>query len=186
MTQINITDQTVTESAGLAINMQTVTAQSNVICGATLPVPGSTPYRVAIFLQGATAVSGHCLAAGFANGSAESSAMVLMLLKDDGNFWVYTFATGHTPTTALVANTVTAPPRDMWFGLRNDGTNIHYEISGDGVNFMTVYTETVSGGALAGSYNHVVWGHIPFSAGAQMVTLRCYDVAGLTRTFPPA
>lgn len=180
MTQVNNTNQTFHESAGKAINVQTVTAESNVICGARLAAPGSTPYRVAIFLQSATAVSGHCFVAGFSDGTKYA----VMLLKEDGNFWVYGFSNSSSPASALLANTVQSPPREMWFGLRNDGTNIFYEISADGVNFQTVYTETISGGYLAGSYTDITWGHIPFSSGPQAVTLRCYDVAGLTRSFP--
>jgi hypothetical protein len=74
-------------------------------------------------------------------------------------------------------------PEDIWFGVRDDGINVHYEISRDSVNYITLYTEVKSTGFLS-SYTNIFWGQAVGSASGSQITLRCYDVNGLTRSFP--
>ena len=70
-----------------------------------------------------------------------------------------------------------------WFGIRNDGTNIHYEMSPDGVNFISLAQESL-GSAYLANYTNTIWGFQTNNINPMTLTLRCYDPNGLTRTFP--
>ena len=71
---------------------------------------------------------------------------------------------------------------NMWFGLYDDGTNVHWQISRDSVNFYTIHAAEKSGGYLS-NYNSAFWG-AQGSNGLYMTTLRCWDINGLNPIFP--
>lgn len=173
---------TLTEYAGKAIVMTFPTSgqQGFVLRTQAAPV---TPYRVAAKLDGwafgntngGPAVAyydGTKVQAIFLGGSGSAPQLYVQNWNTPTSF----NATPYTqPLSALSA---------LWFGLRNDGTNIYFEISTDGVTFAPVYTFASASGFLA-NYNTVGWG-MQCNFGApitQISTLRVWDPAGLTRTF---
>lgn len=71
----------------------------------------------------------------------------------------------------------------IWVGLFDDGTNVHWATSTDGVNFLDVYQVAKSGGYLS-NYNTIFWGAFDSGNEPWGVTLRCYDINGLNARFP--
>jgi hypothetical protein len=53
------------------------------------------------------------------------------------------------------------------------------------VNFITLYSETISGAYLA-NYNNIFWGWLQNNTDKAMLTLRCYDAGGISPVFPNA
>jgi hypothetical protein len=70
----------------------------------------------------------------------------------------------------------------FWVGLRNDGTNLFYEFSNDGVNFITINEELLSTDYLSAATDVFVGLYANASSNAAL-SFYVYDVNGLTRAF---
>jgi hypothetical protein len=178
---VNVASPYVTTDFSLqAISVYNPDSDSNNISGYSLAAP-ATPYRVAIYLQRISGDGNHWLLAGFTDGTK----FVVTVAQDSGSLYVYTANSNlySSFNTAEFTGTLPSPPEDLWFGMRDDGTNVYYEISRDSVNFITLHSEIKSEGFLS-NYNSVFWGQSIGSSSGSQVTLRCYDPNGLTRSFP--
>ena len=73
-------------------------------------------------------------------------------------------------------------PGPRWIGLHDDGTNRIFKISADGANFITV-NSTAKASAWLGSSGHtsIFMGIRPADTNPGIVTVICYDEAGLSR-----
>lgn len=77
----------------------------------------------------------------------------------------------------------------VWLGLYNDGTNINYQFSTDSVNWITIYTEAIASGYLAGAYSNPMLCVDDRSVGGTdpvSITCLCWDENGLNRTLTTA
>jgi hypothetical protein len=89
-----------------------------------------------------------------------------------------------TPTSEAAApnlgqGTMISP---VWLGIRNDGTNLYWEVSADGVNFVAV--SSVAVGSAFCTPTNVAVGLSPQSDTAgSAISIQCFDVNGLTRAF---
>lgn len=152
------------------------------ILGYKLLAPVSTPYRVAVLLQSyITDVSNSSgIVAGFID---STGALVYMFLSSAGKLQSLTNSsvTG-TPSVLSENATIGLQDTNVWFGMRNDGTHAFLEYSRDGVNFSPMGQENIVGGFLL-DYTNLFWGWLNDGFDTSL-TLRCWDTAGLTRTFP--
>jgi hypothetical protein len=149
--------------------------------GLYIAVPGSTPYRVAVCLQPSLRSINYAnIQAGWTDGT---KLEVLAVYSTVGVYYQKQAAfTG--PNTN---SNIQALPSDLhapiWFGLHDDGTNVYWEISWDGANYFPLYSVAKSAGYLGSSgYSNIFFG---ISQGGSntpcALSLRCYDVNGLSR-----
>jgi hypothetical protein len=179
-----------TEYPSKAINLYSANAVvGGNLMGYSNTVTNSTPYRVAIYLQRLGIDSFNSPGGNvstFAGFIDTSGKMVNILVQDIGIITVIKYVSYSEyyfdDYPSFRANMISTNA-DLWFGLRNDGTNVHYEISRDSVNYITLYSEVISAGYLS-NYNAVVWGHTTSDPFGSMVTLRCLDTNGLNRSYP--
>ncbi len=119
-------------------------------------------------------------------GWQDSTGKQLVLLVDYGvTVKVYSMSGYSSLNSNIASINIDWPMQDFWVGLRNDGTNYYLEMSRDGVNFFTIYSSTLSGAYLA-DFGNIYFGQFTSSStgSGQAMTLRCWDTAGLTRSFP--
>lgn len=181
MTAVNISGtNVVTEASGKAINLYAAAPVTG-LSGYTLPAPGTTPYRVRLLFQLDSSDASHDLVVGWSDGT-KIEALWVRDYANDFHWYVYDWTTYLATDASLTSGALSTGSTNIWIGLRNDGTDVYFEISSDGVNFMTLGTVTISTSYLA-DYSKIFWGHVCGAQEAQM-TLRCYDVNGLTATFP--
>jgi hypothetical protein len=189
-------DRTITESSGKAI----VIADNN--SSATLRVLGiykaapSTPYRVAVFIQ--PNVSGRRFYAplvGWTDGTKYHVIHMPIVSNTEGagQYEIQTWSNSTTrASVSAIANTKVTPTTGVgfWLGLRDNATNVFWELSADGVNFAPFYTIAKSSGYLGSSgYTNPFVGM--FSYGQDVtgtnypnsVTVREWDENGASRTF---
>lgn len=188
--QINISGTVTATASGTSNTVTLFDGGSNALKleGLTLAVPVSTPYRVAILAYGTgQSVQYNSQAFGWTDGTKFETMTIV------NSFNVVThsqWSNSASRATDTSVWTIFASPYGMtygglWIGLRDDGTNVHYELSQDGVNFITIFTVTKSSGYLGSSgYSHIFFGVVPDNAAPQFLSIRCYDPAGLTRAFP--
>jgi hypothetical protein len=147
----------------------------------------STPYRLAAFLSvGAAAVNYFGSGIGFYDPATSKFVEVFFCwnLNKVCNIQVSKW----TSPTAFSATPVTwgwsMNSGGFWLGIRDDGTNVYYEYSGDGANFTTIYSEVKSSGFLAGAYGHIAYIINPNTGGSANTinsTLFVWDTNGLSR-----
>lgn len=171
---------TFTVSALKAINIFNTSGITG-MAGYTTPAP-ATPYRVRVLIQNlalTNPTSGNTvMCAGWYDGSK----FQFLYMRTTGDLYIAGYTDYHTLDTTMFHSGLAYIPDDMWFGLRNDGTNLHFEVSRDGVNFFSVYTATIA--SYLANANLVFWGTINNGANPFSCTLRCFDLGGLTPAFP--
>lgn len=171
---------TFTVSALKAINIFNASSITG-MAGYTHAAP-STPYRVRILMQnfGMTSpTSGNTvMCAGWYDGSK----FQFLYMRTTGDLYVAGYTDYHTLDTTMFHSGLAYIPDDMWFGMRNDGTNLHFELSRDGVNFFTVYSAAIT--SYLANANNVFWGTINNGTNPFSCTLRCFDLNGLSANFP--
>lgn len=183
-TQTNFQSGTVaSESSGKALILQTASAVNNNLNVMSKAVPATAPYRVAIFALTTYNGENNWPFVGW----RDSSSGKLVIL---GYAMDHTFIQNYNSASSFNGQPFVYNDLGydiMWLGLRDDGTNIFYEYSMDGVDFTTVYSVAKSSGFLGSSgYNEICWGLFDNqgSGNHPIMTLRCYDENGLTRNFP--
>jgi hypothetical protein len=117
-------------------------------------------------------------------GWTDGTKLEIFELRDDPAVHVAQWASFNSRNGDDVARN-TPPLPVIWLGLRDDGLSVYWELSVDGVNFTTVYTTTKLLGYLS-AYSSIFFGVRASGGEPWTVTLRCYDVNGLTAVFPPA
>lgn len=181
-TQTNFSSGTTfTESPGKALIMRAFTAASNSLNVVSKAVPGTTPYRVALLCNVVHNGSNNWPFYGWRKSSGE----IQLLLNDLTGINIQNYSnptsfSGQPFAFTDISTNLT------WIGLRDDGTNIFFERSSDGVNFATIYTTSKSSGFLGSSgYNEICFGLFDNDGNTNpILTIRVYDENGLTRTFP--
>jgi hypothetical protein len=166
-----------------------VTLTAGVTCALTIPAPSTTPYRVVAYASHPP-IDGNGYsntAVGFYDGT---HFLKLTLQGNSGGSTQFVVQTGSGPGT-VYSSTIGTPVNaqgsnasPLAFALRDDGTHVYLEASGDGVSWSTMYSETKSGGTLA-NYNTLFWMCGAGSMYYQTWTpvLRLWDPAGLTRAY---
>jgi len=155
--------------------------------GLTFNAPASTPYRARLLLQWdvygvAPGSSSNAVAVGWMDSSGK---LMVSYFRSDPEFFLAKFSSTSSYNSSYATCAVPQWGRELWFGLYNDGTNVHLQISPDGVNFTTLASDTISSGYLA-DYSKIFWGFCLGVSAPMSVTLRCYDPSGLSATFPDA
>ena len=188
LTSVNTSAAGLTASvaAGKAAFLATNGASGTVQAGYYAATPGSTPYRVAILTQmSSNAGSSGWTQVGFQDSSGKQVCFILNYNTNGTSVLVYSFSAYNSLGSSLKSTTLNFT-RDVWVGLRNDGTNLYFEISLDGVNFFTIYQNTIAGlASYLSDTNYIFWGiYCGNNDGPILQTLRCWDPAGLSRSFP--
>lgn len=186
--QINISGaHSVAESSGKAITVSTNTLTTTVsLIGLRRAVPGSSPYRVAVFIQpNFSPVQYEVLQFGFSDGT-KYETVTLGAGGTEVDTW--TTSTSRASATAISGGNATILGTGFWLGLRDDGTNVYWEVSADGVNFGTVRRIAKSSGYLGSSgYTNIFVGYMPYLFGGtsyeMSMSVRTWDENGLTRSF---
>jgi hypothetical protein len=198
-TTLNGTGMTVTESTAASGLVQALNITSGSLVGGTSPrkvqglyraVP-SPPYRIVAalsprvpFVASAVGMSG----IGWYDGT---KLQLINIYTIGGNTYVGVDA--YNSITSLNSNTITpttsylitTPGQVTWFGLYDDGTNVHFQTSSDSVNWWDLYSVAKSSGFLgaSGYANAVFFTDAIGSAGPVVTsTLLVWDENGLSRT----
>lgn len=186
--QINISgNNSIAESSGKAVTFSTSTLTTTVnLVGIRRAAPGSTPYRVAVFVQPNFAPAQYeVLQFGFSDGTKYEC---IALGAGLGEYDTWTTSTSRAGAVAISGVAAYIIGTGFWVGLRDDGTNVYWEISADGVNFATIRRTTRAAGYLGSSgYTNIFVGYMPYLSGGtsygMSMSIRTWDEAGLSRAF---
>lgn len=177
---------TITQGAtGFVINITsgTANASDSKLHGVSIAAPLVTPYRIAILVVNTTFDgSGPYADFGWSDGTK------YQVMGVPGQFSGAPFIFNYTNANTL-SGTQSGPfvrtsnwGGVYWVGLRNDGTNLIYEWSNDGVNFIATHSNPISGNFIAAATNIFVGIGAAASSPAAMAIF-VYDIHGLTRAF---
>lgn len=177
----NFVNATLSESAGKALWITATTAASGSgIKGAYKAVP-ATPYRVAMLVQDAIIGNDSWSVVGWYDGTNKCQFM----LNNGQQIAVQAWSTPTAFNSQQFSQSTNEIGGNFWYGIHDDGTNVSFEISQDGVNFVALYTVAKASGYLgSGGYSNVFFGVRQNDGCNSLLTVRCYDTAGLTRAFP--
>lgn len=198
-TQVNFTGATVTEasvSAGLtqALHIKSTTpGASRAVQGLRRAVP-STPYRIVTAIRPrlpAQASTGYAL-----QGIGWTDGTKLQLLEIFNDNLVTKLTVGNYNTVSSFNGDQAGFPinfyqgfnasGEVWLALSDDGTNVAFQGSGDGVYWWDIYNVAKSSGFLGSSgYTNAIFMVDGLQVGTQTnveSTLICWDETGLNRT----
>jgi hypothetical protein len=200
MASVNITAYTTdTEFPGQAISLVT-TASNGALIGYNISLTPYSPgnsYRVMSLLQSLSpAGANQFVVLGFSDGT---KFVVMLILHGGGtpSWYILKYSNyytqiGQPPSDSVPAGQTQGQfsdmPKDLWAYVENDNGLLMFGVSADGVIPMPLcsYIPAEDGAFISGFPSYVFWGHYVQAAGGAQVTLRCFDVNGLTRTFPTA
>lgn len=186
---VNQGTATITEVAGKALTI--ANSGTSGLALRVKAVPG-TPYRLVVLMQhtglhvfgGFNDSVSYC---GWYDGTNKFSGIGLLNRNNSNGAQItqdnYTNPTTYTSTSASFNH---SPNGDVLFGLADDGTNVTFSYSMDGVNFVTVFSVAKASGFLGSSgYTNFAFGHVSLSGSITTYsTLRLYDTNGLSRSYP--
>lgn len=142
-------------------------------------VPG-TPYKATV-LVASTRIRGSfdSLEFGWYNGTDKIHSFVLQ--SNNGNLDNFLVAEFNDYSSFNTANFTTPSNQGIapmiWFQLEDDGTDVYFRFSFDGVNFTTVYSIAKSSGWLGGSgYNNILFALGSFSVDISFATILSWDI----------
>jgi len=145
----------------------------------------ATPYRIAILVcNNAGPNSNRALAWGFCDGTKYQVVLVANAYQATPNLANWSSATTYVSQVVKTEIVSLTGAGDIWLGCHNDGTNIYYEFSTDGVNFVTVAEVTISGGYLSSIASVFIGVDYNSAANPSALSIQCFDPNGLNRTFP--
>lgn len=195
-TQINIgSTRTATETSGKAICIKEASPDATTrIVGLRRPLQ-STTARTAVFVQpNLTNRRHHLVSFGFSDGTKFHVLTIGNLNSTDGmeeQTWSNS-TTRVTPTVVSNTRPVTYYGSGFWLGMRVDASagKAYYEVSGDGVNFATLFVVTMSSGYLGSSgYVNAYVGLFAFNTDVggtdypASIAALYWDDDGLSRTY---
>lgn len=156
--------------------------QYGAICGLSIPVPETTPYRIRAYIQDFALGTLHAVCAGWSDGT---KYQFIELSPGNGEAVIINHSDAYTFNANVNSTTIQYTPDNLWYGLYDDGNYIHYQMSSDGVNFISINTILKSTGYLS-NYNTAFWGIIQYQSAIAgwSTTLRVWDINGLTASFP--
>lgn len=180
MTAVNISGTTSSsENSGRGFSVIDTGKNTTSLAGYRKAVPGATPYLVAILAL----CSGSGLfqwTFGWSNGTAYETVGFVLGSSPAGLTETWTNSTTRAGFGSPVNYGVGVSP--FWVGLKDDGTNRVFMISADGANFTTINSAAKSGAFLGGSgYTSIFMGVRPADTNNGVMTVACYDEAGLSR-----
>ena len=197
-TQVNISGNfSVTEYSGKAFSIVDASPTTGAKVAGVAKAAPSTPYRVAVLMQN-NLPGVQYLGPTFGFRKSDGSLHILGVVPARPTYVTnaYEIMTFSNPTTrastTAIGSMVNSPHMgQVWLGLRDDGTNVYWETSTDGVNFTILYKIAKSSGYLGSSgYNQVFVGLYSESDGSHSGTdwawstsIRTWDESGLSRTF---
>lgn len=192
-TQLNfsgasITEASVSSSKTQALSITAGTSAGRNVRGLYRAVP-STPYRIAAAILPMLARTNFGTnGVGWYNPT--SGALQIMM-----SFWnatryqmtILNFSNTTTLTGAAITDfdlsTITNPFSTIWMGLRDDGTNVYFELSADSVNWFTLYSTSKAAGFLGSTgYAQSIFAVDSVGSTSPRTTLLCWDEAGSSRT----
>jgi len=170
---------TATEVAGKALVLYTPANAKTQYCRKAAP---SAPYRIAIRYDGTRTTNSPSTTACFGWRDSATGKLQQIFQQIGLGMQVQSWS-NDISYAATVANVPFAVPLlGAWFGLRDDGTSIFFEISPDGVTWDTVYTVTKAAGYLgATGYNEVWFG--TFAGQTITLAVKVWDESGLSRSY---
>jgi|GEM_PF-2315637 len=185
-TKVNQSSFSISEVAGSSITASGPGAASWNLCLLYKAAP-TPPYRLAAFIS-----IGAALVPYFGSGlafydPATSKFVEIFFCVNLNKVCNIQISKWNSPTSFNSSPIVwpwTMNSGGFWLGLRDDGTNVYYEFSGDGANFATLYTEAKASGFLAGAYGNNAFVINPNTGGASNTinsTLFVWDPNGLGR-----
>jgi len=141
----------------------------------------AAPYRVAIAMSRNFTSDRMRLCAGFRD--PDTGRLNVLLLTSDTLFLqTYSDPNTFTGSSTTIANIAS---RNIWYGLRNDGTSLIYEVSYDGVHWVALASQALSGNYLANPSQ--VWvGTNVNDTSSEAVVIRAWDEDGLNRVYNTA
>lgn len=190
-TQANISGtRSVAEVAGKAISIiESSPSGGAKVAGIYKAVP-STPYRVAVFIQSNNNSRRYM---GWAAGWTDGTKLHVVTDPASGAVEMMEFNTvSSRSSTSSLAGSKSSGFRatGFWLGLRDDGTNVFFEVSEDGVYFSPYFTVAKSSGWLGSSgYTNVFVGiyseasDVSGTSYPHSTTIRTWDPNGLSRGF---
>lgn len=158
-------------------------SNSDFLSAAYMAAPGSTPYsftaRCAADYSGiiegiarGSITSGNNI--GFSIGWTDGTKYLMLTLEAYGSspYWdlvviAWTNDTSVSTTHNGQAFNGIGPMTDFWFKIQNDGTNLNFFISVDGINFYQFYTETIT--HFLSAATDVAWGTYGHNESAAIV-----------------
>ena len=151
------------------------------ISGLSTTVPDFYPYRIGILMQSlsfgggsAHGTIGHAMCAGWTDGTKYQFIQLTDIANSSTQLSVVNYSNYYTANSTVYSSYFGYNPDTIWFGVRDDGTNVYWEISRDGVNFWTVYITAKSSGYLS-DYSKAFWGVVDDSNTTWSSTLRCWN-----------
>lgn len=191
-TQVNVggaTTRTLVEVAGKAITVnETNPVGGPKIAGIMRAVPAGSNWRVAIFIQCNTNWKTYM---GSAWGFSDGTQFDVLSDPADGTIGHQTFPNANSRSSYGSITSVRLNwSVGFWVGLRYDGTNVYFEQSSDGVNFVTSQYYTPAAGFLgAAGYTKIFAGIYSEASAvsgvnyAHSASILTWDENGLARTF---
>ncbi|MDE2097513.1 MAG: hypothetical protein KGL39_09730 [Patescibacteria group bacterium] len=187
--QINLSGtSSVVENAGKSLQLIDSGRNAENLIGLAYTAP-ATPYRIALFAQFSANLIGtqaQGLVWGFTDGTKFETFSINPAGAGGTNatnaqYAVWTSSTAISTYTNVITGKYMLPSWNTWLGIRDDGTNIYFEVSADGANY-SVLQQQAHGGLT--SYPKVFFGIENRTTVPMAASFRCYDPNGLTRTVP--
>lgn len=175
-TQLGFGTDVPTEQAGKAIVIPSTNGFDIKTLYKTAP---ATPYMVAIALARFGLGDSTRFCAGFRD-PGTGRMKVLLLTSDTMFLQGYNNPASYSGISTTLFNLSLC--KHLWFGLQNNGTNLIYRMSFDGVTFVTIATEAISGNFCANP-TEIFFGAQRTGGSSEVVICRAYDEAGLSRTY---
>jgi hypothetical protein len=180
MTAVNGGVVNTTAVAGLAVSISAAGSSFVGLAGYTLPAPASTPYFVVAYFESLDTCDGLGVAFGHTDGT---KFRVLWFDQTNNSWYVALFTNYYTYNSYVSKGNIAFLPNKLWLGMYVDSSgDVTYYTSSDGATFVAL-TGAISG--YLSNLNNVFWGMTCSAAGTPQVTLRCYDVNGGSRQYPP-
>ncbi|HWV47801.1 MAG TPA: hypothetical protein VN039_17545, partial [Nitrospira sp.] len=187
-TKVNQGTSTVSEVSGSSITMSGVGSAAGTYNNFLLyKAAPSSPYRLAAYLSvGAQAVTYFGGGLAFYDTSTTRFVEVFFCWNVNSvcNIQVSKWSSPTTFNSTPITWGWSMNSAGFWLGLRDDGTNVYYEYSSDGANFVTIYSEPKSSGYLSSYSNVALVTNLSNATSSHMTntTLFIWDVNGLSRT----
>lgn len=200
-TQVNISGNfSITETSGKAFTFFDASpATGSKVAMVSRAVPVSTPYRVAICIATNSPGMQYLVPTfGFRKTGGPNFHVMGAIPSRYYSSTAFEIMTWSAPTTRVSTggfkNAMSAQNFAngfVWVGMRDDGTNVHWDMSSDGVNWFELYSISKASGYLGSSgYNEVCAGMYSESDGSHTGTsyawnmsLLDWDDNGLSRSY---
>lgn len=186
-TQINISGtSSVVENSGKSFSLTDTGKGAEEVIGFAKAAP-ATPYRIAVFAQHSGNLVGsgaQSVIWGFSDGTKFETFGISPASQSSATNCQYAGWSNST-TISTYTNYINSqllwPTANMWLGIRDDGSNIYFEVSADGANYSLLRAQ--AHGFLS-AYTYTFFGIENRTTTQIAASFRVYDPNGLRRTVP--